>query len=592
MTETKLEPAVEEFLKGKGYRVIGRLGEGHTRDVYEVEYQQGSLQKRRVLKVPKTEIDENSVTTLINRSKGDLDEREVLALNKVSHPNIVEIYDAFKIDGKTLTVEEHYYAVSLEDLIRLTGPLTEPERFKKIFEQVAEGLNHLHSHENILHRDIKPSNILVGRQENTVKLSDLQTAGKRDQIEQSFLPTRGGTKYTAPELLNALISGKETRADIASEYYALGATMFYALTGKPLFDTELAQDENGIPITVDGKTVKAILKENGQRISQIDVSRHDRLLEEKLKEVPRQYRKLLRKCLSATKPIYTDSRTNTFRKDFEDAVNKNVIPWQTIKRHAILYTTLAGLISGVIGGIKFMSLQEKMAGLQEPAIHEAMSTGIFIDGGLDYVLKDSDVLEQLVPYFKQIREQKNPLQEGRDGILANPYESYMDMQRMSQRLCYSLLRSAIMENQTTKRTEYKETRHIHTLVPKKFSDRLIKDGISRSSNEEEFRQIVNSILYLKHQLGSSDSLAELYTTYFCEPQELFEARQKSNNRQDYFTTIRNGQKIQGYSEYLSETKRNLINRAIALYHITDNEGKIHYDLLDSNNKPTRGLTDK
>src|SRR3972149_6556653 len=156
MTETKLEPKIEEFLKGKGYRILGRLGEGFQRDVYEAEYSNGSLRQKRVIKIPKTDMDECPVTAAILRSKGDIDEREVKALNDVNHKNVVKILDAFKIGERTLTVEEHYNAISLEDLIKMSGPLR-PERFKNIFSQVKAGLEYLHGDARLLHRDIKPS---------------------------------------------------------------------------------------------------------------------------------------------------------------------------------------------------------------------------------------------------------------------------------------------------------------------------------------------------------------------------------------------------------------------------------------------------
>src|SRR3989344_816342 len=86
----------------------------------EIEEQ---LQRRRVVKIPKATIDGASITTLINLSKGDPDEHEILALNEVSHPNIIEITDAFRIGTRTVTDEEHFDAVSLEELVQMSGPL-------------------------------------------------------------------------------------------------------------------------------------------------------------------------------------------------------------------------------------------------------------------------------------------------------------------------------------------------------------------------------------------------------------------------------------------------------------------------------------
>ena len=270
----RLDEKIEAMLQDRGYTIVRKVGEGNTRDVFEVEYRSGSLVKRRIAKIPKKEIDKSSVTTLINFSKGDLDEREVIALNKARHQNVIEIYDAFKLGDRTVTIEEYYDAISLEELVKMTGPIKDPAIFRKIFSQIAEGLRYLHVDERLLHRDIKPSNILVGKGDNFVKISDLQNAGKLDEIAETMLPTRGGTAYTHPEILNALMNGEETRCSLASEFYALGATMYYALTGKQLFDRKLLSDRLGRIITINGEGINVLLTEDGTPVEKIDIQQH------------------------------------------------------------------------------------------------------------------------------------------------------------------------------------------------------------------------------------------------------------------------------------------------------------------------------
>lgn len=586
MTETKLEPELEELLKKRGYRVIEKIGQGHTRDVYVVEYTNGSLQKRRVMKVPKNEIDETSVTTVINRSKGDLDEREVLALNKVSHPHIIEIFDAFKIGDKTVTIEEHYDAMSLEDMLKWSGPIKDPEHFKHIFGQVAAALKHLHVNEGILHRDINPSNILIGK--DTVKLSDLQTAGKLDEITESFLPTRGGTKFTSPHILNALFSGKPTAANIQSEFYALGATMYYALTRQPLFDTELVADENGRTINVNGRFIKAELKQNDQKVHSIDIDKHDVLVKERLKQVPRQYRRLLFNCLSVKNPKYTDQRThNNFAEDFERATSKLPSLIRKIRDHTVLYSTIAATIAGMIGGAGLIITLNKR--IPEPEVHETLSHGILTDARLGYVLtpENKPSLDSLIDYFKEIKEKSPEHYTKRRGGWPHPMAVACDINKMSRRLGYSLIRSIELEDEKAISEEYGNTRIMKLLVPKDFAekmgDKLLND-YSKYTKSEDYGL---TTWYLRACLWKKESLTEVFADYFCEPEEIFEARRKAGTIQ-YFPTADKP----GYGAYLSQTKRNLINRALALYYITDNEGVVHVEILDSNNKPTKGLADK
>src|SRR3989338_567443 len=271
-----IDERTESLLQERGYTIIRKLGEGNTRDVFEVEYKSGSLVKRRVAKIPKKEIDMTSPTTRINLSKGDLDEREVLALNKTRNQNIIEIYDAFKEGERTVTIEEYYDAVSLEELVTMSGPIRDPEKFRKIFSQIIAGLKYLHLEEKLLHRDIKPSNILVGKHDNLVKISDLQNVGKIGSIEELMLPTRGGTAYTHPEILNAFMEGKESRCTIETEMYALGATMYYAQIGKQLFDRQLVSDASGKIMKIAGEIDHILLTEDGTPMYKIDIKKHER----------------------------------------------------------------------------------------------------------------------------------------------------------------------------------------------------------------------------------------------------------------------------------------------------------------------------
>src|SRR5574341_1238216 len=107
-------------------------------------------------------------------------------------------------------------------------------------------------------------------------------------------------------MINKNIEKKEAKASIQSEFYSLGATMFYALTGEPLFNTELLSDEQGMPIIVDGRILKAILKQDGNPIAKVNLDAHDNILEQRLKIVPKQYRKILYNCLSVEHPKYAD----------------------------------------------------------------------------------------------------------------------------------------------------------------------------------------------------------------------------------------------------------------------------------------------
>lgn len=295
-----LEHEVEALLRSRGYTPIRKLGEGNTREAVEVDFKHGKVRRRRVAKIPKKEINGNSITTRINLSKGNPDEREIAALNPITHPNIVEIYEAFDHPGadRTITIEEYCDAVSLEDLVRIAGPVTDPRRFNRMFSQVIDGLEYLHREQELLHRDLKASNILVDRKHDICKITDLQNAGSVTNQQDTLLTTRGATDYSDPRLLNALLLGKPTRADVRSDIYSLGVTMYFALTGKVPFRLSLVPDVDGRMVSVNGRTIGISLLKDGNRITGIDYEEHEKELNKALQDVPNRYRSLLRTCLS------------------------------------------------------------------------------------------------------------------------------------------------------------------------------------------------------------------------------------------------------------------------------------------------------
>ncbi|MEK6899815.1 MAG: protein kinase, partial [Nanoarchaeota archaeon] len=245
----KNNPDLRSFLKSHNYILGRKLGEGGFREAYEVLKSKGTLQKLFVAKVY-FQKKKNSVLHRISQSK-HLDQREIRILNGINHPNIIQLYDLLEENGHSITIEEHFDAISLEDKVRIQGPIMNQEYLKKIFSQAQEALRYLHINGEMLHRDLKPSNILIGRTTDLVKVADFETAALLSEVEKKMLPTRGGTKYSHPNLINHLLAGyPNSAADIATEFYALGVTLFYALTGKQPFEYELNIVDEGTPLQI------------------------------------------------------------------------------------------------------------------------------------------------------------------------------------------------------------------------------------------------------------------------------------------------------------------------------------------------------
>src|SRR5215216_286410 len=154
--------------------------------------------------------------------------REARAAARLNHPGAVTLYDVVQDHGGTFIVMELVDAPTLADLVRADGPLA-VERVAEIGAEVASALEAAHA-AGIVHRDVKPGNVMVpGR--GRAKLADFGIASLQGdpQLTSTGLVI-GSPAYMAPEQAKGEESGPP------ADFWALGATMFYAVEGEPPFD--------------------------------------------------------------------------------------------------------------------------------------------------------------------------------------------------------------------------------------------------------------------------------------------------------------------------------------------------------------------
>jgi serine/threonine-protein kinase len=151
--------------------------------------------------------------------------REARSAARLSHPNVVRIYDTGEEDGRPYIVMELVDGESLAELVHREGPLP-PEKAVELILQACAGLEAAHR-AGLVHRDVKPGNLLLSR-DGVLKIADFGIARAHDATRLTLTGTVLGTAaYLAPE--QAL--GEEVTA--AADVYALGAVLYELLTGVP-----------------------------------------------------------------------------------------------------------------------------------------------------------------------------------------------------------------------------------------------------------------------------------------------------------------------------------------------------------------------
>lgn len=180
------------------------------------------LERRVAVKVLKPEFQESDV--------GSRFRREGRTAARLSHPNVVRVYDAGEdeLEGRRVSyiVMEHVSGGDLREMIAERGTLPAEEISR--LSGIAAGLAHAHERD-IVHRDIKPHNILMD-ESGQPKLTDFGIARALDTTQVTRTGMYLGTaRYSSPEHLQ----GEETTTK--SDVYSLGITLYEAATGSPPF---------------------------------------------------------------------------------------------------------------------------------------------------------------------------------------------------------------------------------------------------------------------------------------------------------------------------------------------------------------------
>jgi len=226
---------LKRLLAGRGrelhlgpYVLLELLGEGGMGQVFKARHEM--LGRLVALKLLRKEL-------VADPEVARRFQREVQAAAHVAHPNIVLALDADQVAGVHFFAMEYVEGTDLAQLVKQSGPLPIAQACDYV-RQAALGLQHAHER-GLVHRDIKPANLMLAAKGSVIKVLDLGLArltqpvpgdaGAHTGLTQTGM-VMGTPDFIAPE---QVVDARS--ADIRSDLYSLGCTLYFLLTGQVPF---------------------------------------------------------------------------------------------------------------------------------------------------------------------------------------------------------------------------------------------------------------------------------------------------------------------------------------------------------------------
>ena len=219
MSSRLQESVVGRLLDGR-YRVLSHLADGGMASVYLALDER--LDREVAVKIMRRDLAQDE--TFVSRFR-----REARSAARLSHPNVVAVFDQGEDAGDMFLAMEYVPGRTLREVLVQEGPLT-PRAALDLFDPILQALDAAHV-AGLIHRDVKPENVIL-REDGVVKVADfgLARAVTTATTTNASGVLLGTVAYLSPEQVERGI------ADARSDVYAVGLVLYEMLTGRKAFD--------------------------------------------------------------------------------------------------------------------------------------------------------------------------------------------------------------------------------------------------------------------------------------------------------------------------------------------------------------------
>ena len=412
---------------------------------------------------------------------------EAMRLNELSgkHRGIVRVNEVFAANNTVYYVMEFLNGKSLRKEIKANGPIPE-EMALAIIKEVADAVAFLHK-ERITHLDIKPDNIIMhqypGMEHRSPVLIDFGLAKHydKDGNATSTIRVQGCSEGYSPVEQYVRISKFSPSADV----YALGATLFYMLTGKdPIIASEISDEyiKSHLPKETTESTLKAILgamkKDKQDRIGTVEQFLQD------LESFPQK--------------VETPSQVKTMKEPVKTT------PLRNVKRKHNLYYLGVIIAAIVIGGILFASLHSGKTSTDVGVLPDTTIVTIEDSIVVDSVEMIMAEKEQSIEYYLDLAKECCDKAEGKSGN-----KSIIQVLLDAKYYYYDLAQNLYREVHNGESLE--PNRRIDSLVSNEYNFWMQKGNslAERRANYELKKQCYENAYKLRHSTEAKAKM-ELY----------------------------------------------------------------------------------
>ncbi|MBR9704124.1 hypothetical protein GOV12_01840, partial [Candidatus Pacearchaeota archaeon] len=362
--------------------------------------------------------------------------------------------------------------------------------------------------------------------------------------------------------------------------------LYYLLTGKHAFDRRIVQDEDGKEIEVEGRKFNIKLENNGKRLEELTEEVHETDIDSALQEVPRRFRKFFYKCFSD----HNGDRKKSIRSvdQLKDEFEKlkpgffRKIGDRIIK--GARFAIPVAVASAVIGG--FGSLVYYVPREEPPTLKEIMNQEDFYEFNYKELEELNEIDEvriknRLIPYMERVRDEYPGLLKKIEAGEIEEYDSMTYMlqrdNRLHKRLSQSLIIAGYLNPDFFREFEKDNNERIYpSYVPREWVEYSQMKNQRALGHVDEETAIWKGLSYLKLCVRPGNDVTDTFSEYFSNSDDIKIAVMRSESINYLPYTNDEGHIRSGYSKFLPDHQRDLINTALAVYFLSDEEGELNF----------------